>query len=57
MRGGLASLQQQKALGDFQEGELDRLLAEGEQGGKSLDGEQVLAELAELRAGRTNSDK
>jgi hypothetical protein len=34
--------------GDFEPGELDRLLAEGERSGKPLDAEQVFKELREL---------
>ena len=55
VRAGLASLEQQEAVGDFDAGELDALLADGEQSGAPLDGERVLAELAalrELRSGR-----
>jgi Arc/MetJ-type ribon-helix-helix transcriptional regulator len=52
VRAGLASLAQQHSTGDFDPGELDRLLAEAERGGASLDGEAVLSELAELRSRR-----
>jgi Arc/MetJ-type ribon-helix-helix transcriptional regulator len=45
----VSNLYQQETFGDFAPGELDRLLAEGERGGASLDGEQVFAELRELR--------
>jgi len=44
----LASLQQQESFGDFEPGELDELLAEGERSGKPLDGEEVFRELREL---------
>jgi putative addiction module CopG family antidote len=46
----LANLDQQEAFGDFETGELDRLLEEGEKSGPPLDGEQVLAEFRALRA-------
>ncbi len=46
----LAALEQQENFGDFAPGELDQLLAEGEASGEVLDGEQVLAELRELRS-------
>jgi hypothetical protein len=39
-----------KSLEDFDPGEWDRLLAEAEAGGESLDGEQVLTELRDLRS-------
>ncbi len=42
-------LDQQEQLGDFEPGELDRLIEEGEQSGPPLEGEQVFAELRELR--------
>jgi hypothetical protein len=42
------------SIEDFAPGEWDRLLAEGEAGGESLDGEQVLAELRELRCRAAN---
>jgi len=45
----VAHLDQRERSGDFEEGEWDRLLAEGEASGPPLDGEQVLAELRELR--------
>jgi hypothetical protein len=45
----LESLQQQRSFGDFQPGELDQLLKEGERSGKPLDGEQVFKELRALR--------
>jgi Arc/MetJ-type ribon-helix-helix transcriptional regulator len=54
IRAGLESLQDRHNSEEFDEGELDRLLAEGEQGGPPLDGEQVLAELGELRTRPTN---
>ena len=45
----VSTLDQQEAFGDFVAGELDALLDEGEKSGKALDGEEVLAELRELR--------
>jgi len=46
---GLASLDQQESLENFEPGEMEALIAEGERSGEPLDGEQVLAELRELR--------
>ena len=54
VRAGLASLEERQNLGDFEPGELDRLLEEGEKSGSPLDGEQVLNELRELRSRRPN---
>lgn len=48
----LASLEQQERFGEFEAGEWDRLLAEGEASGEPLDGEQVLAELRALGSRR-----
>ena len=45
---GLASLEREEHFGDFATGEWDRLLDEAEQGGESLDGEVVFAELRGL---------
>jgi antitoxin ParD1/3/4 len=45
----VTNLDQQESVGDFSPGELDTLLDEGERSGPPLDGEQVLAELRELR--------
>lgn len=45
----LAQLDQQEQLADFEPGELDALIKQGEDGGPSLDGEAVLAELRALR--------
>ena len=45
----VVTLEQQEQTGDFEPGELDRLLEEGEQSGTPLDGEQVFAELRERR--------
>lgn len=45
----VSSLDQQEQAGDFEPGELDRLLAEGENSGAALDGEQVLSEFRQLR--------
>jgi putative addiction module CopG family antidote len=50
IRAGLESLKQRELLGEFEAGELEELLAEGERGGPSLDGKQVLAELRALRS-------
>ena len=50
----VATLEQQENSGDFEPGELDRLLAEGEASGTPLDGEQMLAELKELRQRKTS---
>jgi putative addiction module CopG family antidote len=54
VRAGLSSLEQQQNSGEFETGELDRLLADGENSGAPLDGEQVLAELRELRSRHSN---
>lgn len=45
----LHSLDQDEKMEEFEAGELDRLLAEGENSGEALDGETVLAELRKLR--------
>ena len=45
----LHALEHDEQLGDFAEGELDALIAEGEASGPALDGEAVLAEFRELR--------
>ena len=45
---GLASLQQQEGFGDFEPGELNELLTEGERSGKPLPAEEVFRELREL---------
>lgn len=50
LRAALHSLEQEEELGEFVPGELDALLAEGEQSGPALDGEAVLAELRGLRS-------
>jgi putative addiction module CopG family antidote len=50
IRAGLEVLDQQATAGDFEDGEWDALIAEAEQSGEPLDGEQVLAELRALRA-------
>ena len=44
----VANLDQQELAGDFEPGELDRFLEEGEQGGAPLDGEDVFKELRQL---------
>ncbi len=49
LRAALRSLEQEEELGEFAPGELDALLAEGEQSGPALDGETVLEELRSLR--------
>ena len=49
IRAGLDALEQQESLGDFEPGEMDALLAEGEKSGPSLDGEKVLSELRAMR--------
>jgi putative addiction module CopG family antidote len=50
----LMQLDQLEEVGDFEAGELDALLAEGEQSGEALEGEQVFAELRDMRQrGRT----
>jgi putative addiction module CopG family antidote len=41
----LGHLEQQGQIGDFDAGELDRLLARGEQSGTPLDGEAVTASM------------
>jgi putative addiction module CopG family antidote len=46
----VAQLAQSEALGDFEPGEMDELLAAGERSGEPLDGEKVLEELRDLRA-------
>ena len=52
----VAQLQQHEEAGEFEPGELERLLEEGESSGPPLDGEQVLAELRQLRErGRTSA--
>jgi antitoxin ParD1/3/4 len=46
----LYSLDQEEKLGEFESGELEQLLADGENSGPPLDGEKVLAELRNLRS-------
>jgi putative addiction module CopG family antidote len=48
----ISQLEQQEQFADFGPGELDRLLAQGEKSGKSLDGEKVLSELRSQRRKR-----
>lgn len=48
----LYSLDQREKFGEFDDGELDRLMSEGENSGGPLDGEKVLAELRDLRSRR-----
>ena len=50
VRASLASLDQTLKNGDFEPGELDELLAQGEASGPPLDGGEVLRELRDLRA-------
>jgi antitoxin ParD1/3/4 len=45
----VASLEQQEQFGDFEAGEMDRLIEEGLNSGPPLKGEQVFAELREMR--------
>ena len=45
----LHALDSDENAGEFEPGELDRLIAEGEQSGPPLDGASVLAELRNLR--------
>ena len=45
----LAILEQSERFGDFEPGELDALVAEGDTGGPTLDGDAVFAELRALR--------
>ena len=45
----VATLEQQEHSGDFETGELERLLEEGEGSGAPLEGEAVLKELHDLR--------
>jgi len=49
VRAALESLRHDQEGDDFEAGELDQLLAEGEGSGEALDGEQVLSEFRELR--------
>ena len=44
-----ALLEQQEAAGDFEPGEIQRLIDEGDQSGEALDAEQVFAEVRALR--------
>jgi putative addiction module CopG family antidote len=44
IRAGLAALEQQEQFGDFEPGELDALIAQGERG-KGIPAEKVFAEL------------
>ncbi len=46
----LHSLDQEEKLGEFEAGEFEGLLDEGENSGQALDGEQVLAEIRNLRS-------
>ena len=46
----LFSLDQRESVRDFKQGELDRLIEEGERSGPPLDGEKVMEELRQLRA-------
>ena len=49
VRAALNSLAERETEGDFEPGEWDHLLDEGQNSGPPLDGEQVLAEVRELR--------
>jgi putative addiction module CopG family antidote len=51
----LAALQRDEAAGDFDAGEMERLLDEGEHSGDALDAEQVFAELRDLRNRRAGN--
>ena len=44
----LEALKREHELGDFQPGELDHLLAEGENSGEPIEWEEVVGELREL---------
>ena len=46
----VVTLDQQEALGEFEAGEVEQLLEEGERSGAPLDGAEVLAEFSALRA-------
>lgn len=46
----LSCLDKAEEFGDFEPGELDQLIAEGENSGPPLDGEAVFAELRALRS-------
>jgi putative addiction module CopG family antidote len=48
----LHALHRDERSGEFDAGEWDKLLAEGEASGKALDGKSVLAELRGLRSHR-----
>lgn len=48
----LHRLDQDEKLGEFESGEMDGLLAQGENSGPALDGATVLAELRNLRSGK-----
>ena len=45
----LSQLDQQEQLGEFDSQEMEHLLTDGEAGGLSLEGQEVLSELRELR--------
>ena len=51
MLAALHALKRDSQSGDFAPGELERLLAESERSGASLDGNEVLAEIRDLRNG------
>ncbi len=51
----LYSLDRNENFGEFEPGEFDQLLAKGENSGEALDGEQVLAELRDLRSTRPDA--
>jgi antitoxin ParD1/3/4 len=50
----LHALENDERAGEFDPGEWDRLLAEGESSGQPLDGEAVLQELRDLRSHKQN---
>jgi hypothetical protein len=52
---GMVSLTQQIELGEFDTGEMESLLAEGEASGEFLEGREVLDELRALRQQRGNA--
>jgi Arc/MetJ-type ribon-helix-helix transcriptional regulator len=50
----LAALEQVQQFGDFEPGELERLIEEGEKSGPGIDADTVFAELRELKNRRKN---
>jgi antitoxin ParD1/3/4 len=51
----LHALESEEHAGDFEPGEWDRLLAEGEKSGPPLDGDSVFAELRSLRSPKSRA--